>query len=247
MFDKTSNLTKVSMNILRENSKEYRTNLFADFILTKIGLDSRTVIEIADCENFFVVKGITDSKDILDLNEIKNDFINKFPNLFDEKKLLNTIDLIKYGENIKPPDKMEFQLYNSENCFFEKKDLENLEENHDKIENLIILSQFPFGYSLNMGRLFYYYGKHITYNLEDHLLFENLKLVIPNSDFEKKFEIYVSNYPNDSLKSNILDCFDFNFTWIINELNKVDLSDEIIKAKTDHDFLKRKVENFYLF
>jgi hypothetical protein len=31
--------------------------------------------------------------------------------------------------------------------------------------NLIFCSEFPHGYSLKQGRLMYYYGKHIFYNI----------------------------------------------------------------------------------
>lgn len=94
----------------QENSRDFKVNLFSDFILSKIGLDSTTSIQVADCENFFVIKGITNSKIILDLNNLKNEFVELYPNLFEKNKTFNTIDLINYEKEIDIPNLKSFNL-----------------------------------------------------------------------------------------------------------------------------------------
>jgi len=51
-----------------------------------------TSLQVIDCFNFFVIKGYTNSNDILDLSETISDFEKK-----NELSKINTIDLIIYG------------------------------------------------------------------------------------------------------------------------------------------------------
>lgn len=97
-----------------------------------------------------------------------------------------------------------------------------------------------------MGRTLYYYAKHITYNLQTQVLFDRVKIQLPTSNFEENFKISLKSYPSKRLKSIILDCFDFNLNWIENEIKEVDFTKEITQHQSDHEFLKKKVDNFYL-
>ena len=42
-------------------------NLFADFILSKIPQNKHSIIQVADCINFFVIKGKTSYGDLLNI------------------------------------------------------------------------------------------------------------------------------------------------------------------------------------
>jgi hypothetical protein len=53
------------------------TNLFADFILSKIPHNEDSIIKVVDCKNFFIIKGKTSYNQVLDLSEILNEFIKK--------------------------------------------------------------------------------------------------------------------------------------------------------------------------
>ena len=46
------------------------TNLFADFIISKIPYNEETIIKVVDCKNFFVIKGKTSYNQVLDLSVI---------------------------------------------------------------------------------------------------------------------------------------------------------------------------------
>lgn len=236
------------MRNFRLKSRWSKSNLFADFICQKIGMNIKSIIQVADCDNFLVVRGLTESKEILDLNEIKESFLTKFNFFVNEKKLLNTIDLIDYGVKLETPNKKSLHFFNTKSCSISPMEIEFLENEKNKAdEELIISSSFPFGYSWEMGRKLYYYGKHIVYNLPTETLFTEIHLTIPSENPELNFEIDGElKYPIDSLKSAILDCFDFNFDWMENEIKKVDLNDEITNPLEDHPFLKNKVKNFIL-
>ena len=88
-------------------------NRFAELICKTIGEKESTKIEVMDCENFIVVKGLTSSKEILDLNHLKEKFVERFQT--DKKDLIigNTIDLIQYGVEMDEISKLSFQFFNS--------------------------------------------------------------------------------------------------------------------------------------
>jgi hypothetical protein len=73
-------------------------NLFADFILSKIPHNKHTIIQVADCINFFVIKGKTSYNDLLNIGEILDEFKEKFNlSVSDGRKLSHTINLIEYN------------------------------------------------------------------------------------------------------------------------------------------------------
>jgi hypothetical protein len=118
-------------------------------------------------------------------------------------------------------------------------------------DNLVSVSEFPHGYSLNQGRLLYYYGKHIVYNIPSNVPFESLTLTLSNkknSEGEVIFDVCdnFSNSIDESLTSAILDVFDFDMSWIESEIKKVDWSLEITNPLEDYEFLKKKVKDFII-
>ena len=169
------------MNIVARNSRLYLVNLLSDFIMNKIPSDSNSIIEVVDCENFYVVKGKTTSKEIIDLNKVKDEFLENNPELKNEKKLLNTIDLIDYNSKVSEINSIKKIFYNSETCQFHQTQVDSFKGDSSKIlgyhgfvteetEGLIVKSNFPFGHSLRMGRLLYYLAKHLVYNIQQTFL-----------------------------------------------------------------------------
>ena len=90
------------MRKLEKNTRRYFVNLFADYILSKFDKKDNTVIQVTDCETFVVVNGQTTSKEVLDLNELKTEFIELNKELFNslKKEDINIIDIIKYDQEI---------------------------------------------------------------------------------------------------------------------------------------------------
>ena len=90
------------MRKLEKNTRRYFVNLFADYILSKFDKSENTIIQVTDFENFVVVNGQTTSSNVLEMLELKTEFIESNKDLFKslEKKDLNVIDIIKYDQEI---------------------------------------------------------------------------------------------------------------------------------------------------
>ena len=82
------------MNLKSPNNRISIINLFADYIIKSIPSDEDSIIQIADCINFYTIKGITSYNIPLDISKLSDEFCEKF-----SLKSLNTIDLIEYTYN----------------------------------------------------------------------------------------------------------------------------------------------------
>jgi len=245
------------MILKNPNSRLSIVNLLSDFILNKIPHSNHTIIEVADCINFFVIKGKTTHKELIDIGSTINEFKEKYGKNFSDfssRKLTNTIDLIEYNDDLKELETLTFDYYNTENCSYSGNQidayLENDEFSYDEKEriikisdndSLIVKSEFPHGHSLSRGRLFYYYGKYITYNIPPSYPFNHLSLTI-SKNHEENFKVL--NY--EDLTSPILDVFDFDMKLIETEIKKVDWSIELTNPLQDYDFLKVKIKDFLI-
>lgn len=246
------------MNIISKKTRTFLINLFADFILNKIPTEEFSIIEVVDCENFYVVKGKTSYTEILDLNKIKDEFLLKYPELKNEKKLLNTIDLIDYGIKMIPVVEFKNIFFNSSNCSFHSNQIESFKKEDNKNfsydgftkeleDELVLKSNFPYGHSLGMGRLLYYLCKHLVYNIPANFPFEKIIVKIPSLDFENNLVFEdESGSEIESLKSLFLDCFDFNLIKFEEEIKKLDWSEELTNPTEDFEFLKRKIDGIIL-
>lgn len=224
------------MKILSRTSREFFVNSFSEFILSKIPTNENSIIQVVDCENFYVVKGKTSSKEILDLNKVKDDFLIQNPDLKNERKLLNTIDLIDYGCKLEEIKKFSGLFYNSENCSFKKEVLERENE-------LVVSSNFPFGYSLDMGRLLYFFAKRLVYNIPPNLVFDKLHITIKKD--KGRLEILFKEEDGtvlETLNSLFLDCVDFNAQKFKKEVLESNWNEELKFYEKDLDFLKNKIK-----
>ena len=248
----------MSQRLNLPKSRRSICNLFADFLLTKIGLDSKTIIQVTDCNNFLVVNGMTESEDLLGIFTLKDEFNEKYKDLIDTP-ITHTFDLIKYGVEVSKKDTIQFTYYTtSENVSYHYSQIDCYSNNNvgshydgikskEEIENnfLSVCSEFPHGYSLNQGRLLYYYGKHISYNLSPFIAEPKINLTLTSNKLEedKLVSVFTDNpYPDDKLKSYLLDTFNFNYEKLNREIKKVDLSLEITNPLEDFECLKRKVK-----
>ena len=222
------------------NNKISIINLFADYILKSIPVDEDTIIQIADCGNFCVIKGKTTYNIPLDVSKLSDEFCEKF-----SIKLLNTIDLIEYDKKIINKEDYTFTLFNNDNCSYSTN-----EEVSDDDSELVVLSEFPHGYSLNQGRLLYYYTKHIVYNIPSNYPFSGLRFEVPTDKekMESNFKVYnIHNEEYDeNLRSSILDVFDFDTSVISNEIKKVDCYVEVTNPLDEYSFLKKRVKDFII-
>jgi hypothetical protein len=231
------------MRLINKNSKRGITNLFADFILSKIDTSHKSIIQVTDCGPFMVVNGLTTSEDLLDILKIKEEFIEKFSEILKSLEItnINIIDVIKYSQEI-----------NMNNKGWVIVNKTPFKEEPEPINELSISSEFPYGYSLDCGRLMSYYTHYIfnhMYNLLDvdeaSLYFtteqdthEDLKIkIISNSKINK-----------NSIKSLILDVFDFDLTNFKSRLDTYNLIDDILDPEGEKPYLQQDMlEHIILF
>jgi hypothetical protein len=236
------------MTLKKIGGKSFIVNLLADFILSKISHEENTIIKIVDCGNFLVIKGKTSSKEVLFLPSIISEFNEKFNQ---SSKLTHTIDLIEYDSDLEQVKSLEHLYHNNTpNCSYHYSEVENFDSSVEKDE-MIYVSSFPHGYSLSQGRLLYYYGKKIFYNIPANYPITSMKFTLTterNSENEIDILVYDEFFKSEDeiLRSAILDTFDFNMDGLKNEIKKVDWSVELTNPLSDYDFLKEKVDGFII-
>lgn len=239
-------------------------NLLSDFILNQIPKEEESIIQVVDCQNFYVIKGKTTYNNPLDIGKIKDNFISKYESLMGDVKLTHTIDLIEYDSKVVKVKSSVFTYHdNIHNCSYHPSQIKMYEQDNTKSygynfvvnpiledNNLIFCSEFPHGYSLNQGRLLYYYGKHIFYNIPsvyNKNTFSFEMSTEKSDDGDQLFSIIHNNQKEERLTSAVLDVFDFNITWLETEIKKVDWSIELTNPLQDYDFLKTKIKDFIVF
>jgi hypothetical protein len=231
------------MRKINKNSRRGVVNLLADFILTRIDKKENSIIQVTDCESFMVIHGQTTSKEVLDLEKIKTDFFEWFKDILDEVgiKKINTLDVIRYGEEINNIEKG-WVLIN--------KDV--FTEVEEPVHQLSISSEFPYGYSLNCGRLMTYYSHYIfnhMYNLMgvDELKFYFTKEEDKNEDLKIKI-VSDSRYSKEEIKSLVLDVFSFDLEEFKEYVKDYDLLQDILFPGKDKPYTKQdKLEHIIIF
>jgi hypothetical protein len=240
------------------------TNLFADFIISKIPYNEETIIKVVDCKNFFVIKGTTSYNQVLDLSVILNEFLKKYEDLIGKVKLSHTVDLIEYEVKMSKPTDFEFVYHDTSNCSYHHlqiKSYENKKSSYDynsiitelTDDDMVSVSEFPHGYSLGQGRLHYYYGKHIFYSIPPNYPVNTLIFNMSKNKTEdgeqlfsvKKTDTYTPSV-DKTLTSAILDVFDFDMAWLEKEIKKVDWSFELLNPLDDYDFIKKINKNLVI-
>jgi hypothetical protein len=246
------------MKLYNLNTKDGFVNLFADTILKEFGFDdSNTIIEVINLDNFIIIKGITDSKKVVDVHEFKLKFLEDNKEYLDTIgiKHINTIELIEYKESVDPIDSLWFKYYNSDRPVYSDKQISSLDEclnfsnqteflefssNENTLSNFTTLnnfhqsSSFPFGYSLSMGRLLMYYGEMIYYNTKSSFQTNCVAFKLTTNKTIDDFDIQFSgstsqSKSNEKMKSAILDLFDFDLNSFYSKFSDYDMIDDIKK------------------
>ena len=139
----------------------------------------------------------------MDISKVKTDFCEKFGISLEGLSNFNhTIDLIEYDVKLESTQSISHSFFNSENCSYNYKQIEQYKKNSEisydycfKVselddKDLVLCSEFPHGYSSEMGRLLYYYGKKITYSIPSTYPFTSIVMTIPSKDHEENFSVY---------------------------------------------------------
>ena len=220
------------MRKLEKNTRRYFVNLFADYILSKFDKSENTIIQVTDCENFVVVNGQTNSSKLVDMNELKVEFAEKFKDLMDSLKIesINLIDIIKYEQEI--PEFPRGWMDVNKSLYI---------ESYEPISEITINSEFPYGHSLGCGRGMYYYSHYIfnhMYSLlgVNKLYFKYSNKLDENEDYKIKV---ISDYrlPNDLIKNLVLDVFDMDLTEFKEKLSNYQFFNDILDPDLNKPYL----------
>ena len=105
------------MKYFNEKSNKGIVNLFADFLVKEINKTNQydVVIEVTDCGKFLVVNGMTSSSKILDMVQVKDNFVSEYETLLTDfgYSHINIIDLIMYEQELVKKFYYMFDFYNS--------------------------------------------------------------------------------------------------------------------------------------
>ena len=239
------------MNLKKIGGKKFLVNLLSDFILDKIPSNEKSIIKVVDCGNFYVLKGKTSSKEVLFMPNIISEFKEKYKQYTEDQKLTHTIDLIEYDSELEEKNELKLTLHNNTpNCSYHWKEVEDF-ENHIEPDEIIYVSEFPYGYSIKQGRDLYYYLKYIFYNIPSNYPITTLTMTLSkekNDEGEQKLEVFDEFFKSEDerLQSANLDVFDFDFERFSEKMKKVDWSVELTNPLEEHSELKEVVKDFII-
>jgi hypothetical protein len=116
------------MKYINPFSKQGFVNLFADHIIKSINPNHKSRFQVVDFKSFLVVYGSTSSDEVLDLNKLRDTFIEKNKELVNylDIKNVNIIDLIDYREPLSPTEYY-FDYFNSSRPIFHQKTLNEID------------------------------------------------------------------------------------------------------------------------
>jgi len=231
------------MRLINKNSRRGVVNLFADFILSKINNSHKSIIQVTDCGAFMVVNGLTTSEDLLDILKLKEEFVESFSDTLKSLEItdINIIDVIRYKQEI-----------NSINKGWVMINKNHFKEESEPINEISISSEFPYGYSLDCGRLMTYYSHYIINHMFNLLMVDDVSFYFTteqNDDEDYKIKV-LSNSKVDkkSIKSLILDVFDFDLTTFKSRLDSYNLMDDILDPEGEKPYLQQDMlEHVILF
>lgn len=220
------------MRKLEKNTRRYFVNLFADYILSKFDKSENTIIQVTDFENFVVVNGQTTSSNVLEMLELKSEFIELNKELFNslDKEDLNVIDIIKYNQEIS--DLKRGWVNVNKSLYVDQ---------YDPISEINISSEFPYGHSLGCGRGMFYYSHYIfnhMYSLlgVDKLYFRYSSDLDENEDYKIKI-VSDSRYSKDQITNLVLDVFDMDLTEFNQKLSNHNFTEDITNQSLDKPYL----------
>lgn len=270
------------MKLINPKSKRAFVNLFSDFIMQKLGKNTKTIIQVTLYNNFIVIFGKTNSEIDLNIEEIKKEFFEYNSDLFKQISLdenIGTLNLIEKNSDYFKINcyRHYLDLYNTERPLYHKnvinfntpgdydtldwKDGIFLEIPHNsilptdsfKFSPLQITSEFPYGYSLNVGRSLIYYAEYIALNIFPTISMEKFKLLITNqknTDGDQIIEFKTkSPYRESKIESLILDNFNFDLEKFSEKFDTYDFCDEIKNLSSDKPWLIKDIvaQDLFIF
>jgi len=229
------------MRLINKNSRRGIVNLFADFIVSKIDPKERSIIQITDCEVFMVLNGQTTSEIELNIDELKNEFNETYKDILKSLGLehFNVINIIKYGVDILPIETG--WVDTNKNVFVEE---------NESFSEISISSEFPYGYSLRTGRSMVYYSHYILNQISSTIGSDNMFInFLPKVEDEMDIKVITNSmYDSKTIKSLILDVFDFDLENFSNRMESYDLTQDILDPEGLKPYLVQdRLEDVIIF
>lgn len=229
------------MRLINKNSRRGIVNLFADFIVSKIDPKERSIIQITDCEVFMVLNGQTTSEIELNIDELKNEFNETYKDILKSLGLehFNVINIIKYGVDIVPIETG--WVDTNKNVFVEE---------NESFGEISISSEFPYGYSLRTGRSMVYYSHYILNQISSTIGSDNMFIhFLPKVEDEMNIKVITNSmYDSKTIKSLILDVFDFDLEDFSNRMESYDLTQDILDPEGEKPYLVQdRLEDVIIF
>lgn len=215
------------MKLINLNSKKGVINLLSDYILKNFDKKSNTIIQVTDFNHFFIVNGITDSNEVLNISEIKDNFVSEYQDLLKKvgyEENVSIMDLIKYNEKVKEETSVECVFFDSDrnlyhpiltNYKFTDDNIYSVDYNNDfeyitKLgfktltsgfyqSPLQITSEFPYGYSFSMGRTLLYYSEYIAHNIMKTVMNDKISILLSKEKNSNGEQDIQINYNDDFL------------------------------------------------
>ena len=229
------------MRLINKNSKRGIVNLFAEFILSKIDKNKDSIIQVSDVGSFYVVNGITTSEIFLDINLIRDEFTEKFKEILIELniKLINVVDVINYNQKIS----------NIETGWVKVNKIPFTQE-YEPLSEISINSEFPYGHSLNCGRLMVYYSHYVFNQISSTIGSESMCIhFLPKVDDEVDIKVMTTSiYNPQTIRSLILDVFDFDLETFSDRMESYDLIQDILDPEGEKPYLVQdRLEDVIIF
>jgi len=151
------------MKYINRFSKEGFVNLFADFIVKNVNPNFTSRFQVVDFKSFLVVYGATNSDEVLDLNKLRDLFVEKNPDLLTYLNLkhINIIDLIDYREPLSS-NEYYFEYYKSDRPLFHQQVINEVNRDSKQDYNKEFLNNIDFTDKLELQ----FYSPFIPGNLK---------------------------------------------------------------------------------
>lgn len=236
-----------------------------------------TTLDVTYCGKFFVVNGFTNRKELMDMSQVKDKFVTEYKTYLNEFGIdnINIIDLVTYGVELEKKEEMWFKFYPSKRILYPQEVVDfdlnivfdsispdmviELDYGHPEISNypftytpLNITSSFPHGFSLTMGRDMLYYSEYICSHLDHNFRTGNIDFKFSlkkNEDEDYNISITTESlYKDNSIKSLILDVFDFNMTKFRTSVKNYDIIEDLTKPFEVKPWVtKDKMSDMFIF
>jgi hypothetical protein len=197
------------MKLINPKSKRAFVNLFSDFVLQKLGKNTKTIIQTTLYDNFIVVNGKTESDIDVNIGDIKTEFFETYKKFLIDleiKEHIGTLNMISKTDDFFKNNCYRYylDLFNTKRPLYHKNVLNYhqsgewdtvqwrkeliVEVPHSSIlpthkfvfSPLQVTSEFPYGYGFKVGRSLVYYAEYISLNIFGSISVENMKMMITN-------------------------------------------------------------------